>query len=312
MTSDPIRPVAAQQRANRGGVFPEVPVSDTDIARERDELQSRAERVERQLAEVLAELARLRSDVDARHAVTDGSQSPCTQATNGPRWPVSTGQAENPRQVRVTVASSSMKQRDENRDEIRAPSTPPARRHRPMPELGPGWTTTDDGNRVILWRQGQRVGTVTPAGLGSGWSAHHSWGGSVTTGASRLGRYRSRIKALRALAADHESHRRRTTPAAGVVLDGVVGWRLTQTLADRDEHIWRVIAPYGTCVGTVRRGTYRGTITWTAFAGDPASPRYAPSVVNPSDGDPQQHPSGDWRTRTAAARAIAAAFDPSL
>jgi hypothetical protein len=308
--SRPLAAVAAQQRASRGGVRSGTLASDTDIARERDELQDRAERAERQLAEARTELARLRRDVGTRHAVPNKSQSARTQAVEGLRWPASDGQARDAHQVRATVARPSLKERDGNRDETPAPAAPSMPRHRPMLDLGPGWTTTDDSNRVTLWQRGQRVGSVTLAGLGSGWTAHHPWGGPVTTGASRVGRYQSRIKALRALAAEHEFHRRRITQAAGTALDGAVGWRLTQTLADRDEHTWRIIAPHGTCAGTVRRGTHRGATAWTAFTGDPASPRYAPCVIHPGDGDPQQHPSGDWRTRTAAARAIAAAYEP--
>jgi GntR family transcriptional regulator len=74
--------LAPRQRATRGEVPRGMHAWDADIARERDELRGRAERAEQQLAEALAELARLRRDTG-------------TRATEGLKWPVSVGQAEH-------------------------------------------------------------------------------------------------------------------------------------------------------------------------------------------------------------------------
>jgi hypothetical protein len=87
------------------------------------------------------------------------------------------------------------------------------------------------------------------------------------------------------------------------------GWQLAQTLADADEGAWQVIGPGGTRAGTVRR-SWPGARTWTATLGDPDA-RYGTLVaLDPGADDAAQ--GGDWRTRDAGARAIAAARDPGI
>ncbi len=101
------------------------------------------------------------------------------------------------------------------------PAAPPAgqeraaARHRPVPEIGPEWTITQPsgpGGDVVLWRDGVRVGTAGRAGLTRGWTATRDSGGTVTGlgVAGAASRYPTRIKALSALAVDHEAARRRT------------------------------------------------------------------------------------------------------
>jgi len=100
----------------------------------------------------------------------------------------------------------------------REPVTPPAGRepaasgHRPVPEIGPEWTITQPsgpGGNVVLWRDGVQVGTAGRAGLTRVWTATRDSGGTVTGPGGAAGRYSTRIKALMALAVDHEAARRR-------------------------------------------------------------------------------------------------------
>jgi hypothetical protein len=119
----------------------------------------------------------------------------------------------------------------------------------------------------------------------------------------------SRAKALRYAAAWFE-RRRRTETLAGpdVPLTGAAGWRLRQTLADKDARTWQVIAPDGTAAGTVRP-SYAGARSWTASHGDPG--RFQATV---SPCDDERHLAGgdgtDWKTRNAAACAVARYHDP--
>jgi hypothetical protein len=90
---------------------------------------------------------------------------------------------------------------------------PAAARHRPVPEIGPEWTITQPsgpGGDVVLWRDGVRVGTAGRAGLTKAWTATRDSGGTVTGLGAAAGRYPTRIRALMALAVDHEASRRRT------------------------------------------------------------------------------------------------------
>jgi hypothetical protein len=87
------------------------------------------------------------------------------------------------------------------------------------------------------------------------------------------------------------------------------GWQLAQTLADQDEGTWQVIAPNGSTTGTVSRSR-QGARTWTALAGDPGSRSYAPVPLDPVVGE--AGPAGDFRTRDAAARAVALIRDPDI
>jgi hypothetical protein len=194
------------------------------------------------------------------------------------------------------------------------PAPPPDEvplRRRPAPGLGPEWAITgDDGGDITLWREDRRAGTVGRAPFSSGWEARRASGGPVTTLAAKGGRYPSRAKALAALAADAEHARRRATLARQVPLAAAgPGWQLAQTLADKDEGAWQVIAPDGTRAGTVRR-SYPGARTWTATAGDPEARHGTLLALYP--GADQAAPDGDWRTRDDAARAVAIARDPGI
>jgi hypothetical protein len=181
----------------------------------------------------------------------------------------------------------------------------------PAPGLGPEWAITgDDGGDITLWREDRRAGTVGRAPFSSGWEARRASGGPVTTLAAKGGLYPSRAKALAALAADAEYARRRVTMARQVPLAAAgPGWQPAQTLADKDEGAWQVIAPDGTRAGTVRRSS-PGARSWTVTQGDPAD-RYG-TLLALYPGADQAAPDGDWRTRDAAARAVAIARDPGI
>ncbi|MEV0202548.1 recombinase family protein [Nonomuraea sp. NPDC050691] len=184
------------------------------------------------------------------------------------------------------------------------------RRLRSESRLGPDWAT--DERDVLWWRREPRVGSVAPAWPGSGWTARNARHLPVTAGADARGNYRSKIKALTALAADFDQRRRAATSHADVPLDGAPGWRLTQTQADLDQHRWRVVSPTGDVAGTVIRMT-RHRQAWEATAGDPASRSYNPVPIEPLADDPDRSPAdGCWRTRTAAAIAIAFWHDPDF
>jgi hypothetical protein len=181
---------------------------------------------------------------------------------------------------------------------------------RPVPALGAGWAITQPsgpGGNVVLWREGVRAGTAGRDGLTRSWTARRDSGSIVTTPQARSGRYPTRIKALRALAGEFESGRRRAVTASRVPLPGTgwPGWFLTQTLSDKDERSWQVTAPDGERAGTVRP-SWHGARTWTAITGDPAAVFYTPSHIPSAPGEPGAAPGGEWRTRDAAARAIAA------
>ena len=84
--------------------------------------------------------------------------------------------------------------------------------HRPVPELGPEWTITQPsgpGGSVVLWRDGMQAGTAGRDGLTRAWTATRVSGGTVTGIGTPAGRYSTRIKALMALAVDHEAAQRR-------------------------------------------------------------------------------------------------------
>lgn len=188
-------------------------------------------------------------------------------------------------------------------------SAGPAAR-RPVPELGTGWAITQPsgpGGNVVLWREGVRAGTAGRDGLTRSWTARRDSGSIVTTPQARSGRYPTRIKALAALAGEFESARRRGVTASHVPLPGTSrpGWFLTQTLSDKDERSWQVTAPDGERAGTARP-SWPGARTWTAITGDPAAAFYTPSHIPSAPGEPGAAPGGEWRTRAAAARAIAA------
>jgi hypothetical protein len=187
-------------------------------------------------------------------------------------------------------------------------AAPPARR--PVPALGAGWAITQPsgtGGNVVLWREGVRAGTARRDGLTRSWTARRDSGSIVTTPRARSGRYPTRIKALAALAGEFESARRRAVTASHVPLPGTgrPGWFLTQTLSDKDERFWQVTAPDGERAGTVRP-SWHGARTWAAITGDPAAVFYNPSHIPSAPGEPGAAPGREWRTRDAAARAIAA------
>jgi hypothetical protein len=184
-------------------------------------------------------------------------------------------------------------------------------RHHPVAGLGPEWTyTEDDRGNVILWREKttKAGGARRNFGRGGGWEAT----------SPRLFRIAgdsqpSRVKALRAAAADFEGRRRKVTPAGpDVPLPGAGGWALRQTLAERDERRWRVVAPDGTVAGVVRP-SYAGARSWAATHGDPDSGGYYAAPVSPAGEDEAGLAAGDsldWKTRDAAAYGHAHWHDP--
>ncbi len=123
----------------------------------------------------------------------------------------------------------------------------------------------------------------------------------------------SRVKALRIAAADFERRRRKETPAGpDVPLPGADGWKLRQTLAEKDARTWQVIAPDDTAAGTVRP-SWTGARCWAASLGDPASEHHYAIPVTPSSDDERDLAAGDgqeWKTRDAAAYAVAHEHDP--
>lgn len=183
-------------------------------------------------------------------------------------------------------------------------------RHHPVAGLGPEWTWTgDDRGNVVLWRD-----KTVKAGGASRDYRRGGWEGT----SPRLTRIRnagqpSRVKALRAAAAEFEHHWRKVTPAGpDVPLPGAAGWVLRQTLADRDERRWQVIAPDDATAGTVGP-SYTGARSWTASHGDPAASSYYPAHVSPAGPDEAPLAAGDgldWKTRDAAAYAVAHWHDP--
>lgn len=189
----------------------------------------------------------------------------------------------------------------------------PSGRLREVARLGAGWATDDDD--VLWWQRTTRVGSVAKAWPGSGWQARHSSGRRVTTGAGPKDRYPSRIKALAALAAEYDRARRERTSHTEMPVDGLpAGWRLTQTLAEYDDGRWRLIGPGGEIAGTVTRETYGGRrAEWRATAGDPARDTVLRTTVTADSDDPARGSDFDlFRTRAAAARALAAWHDPDL
>ncbi|MEV3927054.1 hypothetical protein [Actinomadura coerulea] len=193
----------------------------------------------------------------------------------------------------------------------------PSGRLQAVRELGPEWRLDADD---VLWRgtgrSAVRIGSVRRAGLsGGGWEARHASGSAVTTGAGPRGRYPSRLKALTALAAEADRAHREHTPHTEVPVEGLPeGWRLTQTLADRDDGQWRLHAPGGQVAGTLTRETYGGRrAEWRATAGDPANRTALRTAVTPATGDPDRGSDFDlFRTRAGAARALADWHDPDL
>ncbi|MFF0869924.1 recombinase family protein [Nonomuraea sp. NPDC003560] len=184
-----------------------------------------------------------------------------------------------------------------------------ARALRTVARLGPDWATDD--NDVLWWRREMRAGSVSPAWPGTGWTARTAQHIPITTGAGKRGAYPSRIKALTAVAADFEARRRARTEHADVALDGAPGWRLRQTQADHDRHRWNVVAPTGEIAGTVTRAGWHDQ-AWEATAGDPATRHYYPVPVQPIGDEPgRSSAEGCWRTRNAAALAVARWHDPA-
>ncbi|MEV0202043.1 recombinase family protein [Nonomuraea sp. NPDC050691] len=181
---------------------------------------------------------------------------------------------------------------------------------RTVARLGPDWATDD--NDVLWWRRETRAGSVSPAWPGTGWTARTAQHTPITTGAGNRGAYSSRIKALAAVAADCEARHRARTAHADVALDGAPGWRLTQTQADHDRHRWNVVTPAGDVAGTVSKADWHHQ-AWDATAGDPANRHHHPVPVEPIGDEPgRSSADGYWRTRNAAALAVARWHDPDL
>ena len=187
-----------------------------------------------------------------------------------------------------------------------------ARRHA-EPELGADWTTTyaDGESDRTLWWGDERVGHVRKAGLRPGWEATRASGGVMRTGAGPRGTYPSRIKALTALAAEHEHRRRATTTAGRVELAEHIapGWYLAQTEVDRDQGVWRVHAPGGAEAGHIRREPASGHLSWWEAWSTNGTGLNAGAHDADRIGPAEER---WWRTRTAAARAVARWYDPEL
>jgi DNA invertase Pin-like site-specific DNA recombinase len=185
-------------------------------------------------------------------------------------------------------------------------------RHRQVPELGPEWTyaeTSGSGGDIILWyRKTTRAGGARSAWPKSGWEPVSPQGFSLPGGPQP-----SRVKALRIAAADFERRRRKETPAGpDVPLPGADGWKLRQTLAEKDARTWQVIAPDDAAAGTVRL-SWAGARCWAASLGDPAREYHYAIPVTPSSDDERDLAAGDgqeWKTRDAAAYAVAHEHDP--
>ncbi|UBU19210.1 hypothetical protein [Nonomuraea gerenzanensis] len=88
--------------------------------------------------------------------------------------------------------------------------------------------------------------------------------------------------------------------------------RPTQTQADHDRHRWNVVTPTGDVAGTVSKAGWHHR-AWEAIAGDPAKRHYHPIPVEPIGDEPgRSSADGYWRTRNAAALAVARWHDPGL
>ena len=185
-------------------------------------------------------------------------------------------------------------------------------RHRQVPGLGPEWTyaeTSGSSGDVILWyRKTSRAGGARSAWPKSGWEPVSPQGFSL-----RGGPQPSRVKALRTAAADFERRRREETPAGpDVPLPAADGWKLRQTLAEKDARTWQVIAPDGTATGTVRP-SWAGARCWAASLGDPATEHHYAIPVTPSPASERDLAAADgqeWKTREDAAYAVAHEHDP--
>ncbi|MCP2365753.1 DNA invertase Pin-like site-specific DNA recombinase [Nonomuraea thailandensis] len=199
---------------------------------------------------------------------------------------------------------------DQPEAEERQAADRPTGRLRNESRLGPDWATDEDD--VLWWRRGTRAGSVAPAWPGPGWTARTAQHTPIATGAGKRGAYPSRIKALAAVAADFEARRRARTVHADVALDGAPGWRLRQTQADHDRHRWNVVTPTSDVAGTVTKAGWHHQ-AWEATAGDPAKRHHDPIPIEPIGDEPgRSSADGYWRTRTAAALAVARWHDPDL
>lgn len=184
-------------------------------------------------------------------------------------------------------------------------------RHHPVAGLGPEWTfTQDDGGHVVLWREKTtKAGGARQLAWKSGWEPQ---GPQLMR--LRGGPQPSRVKALLVAAAEFERRRRAATAAgADVPLAAADGWALRQTLADKDARTWQVIAPDGTVAGTVSP-SWGGARSWAARHGNPADAHYFPVTVSPiaaaGEADLAGGDGSDWKTRDAAAYAVAHWHDP--
>ncbi len=209
-----------------------------------------------------------------------------------------------------------------------APAEPPLK-HAAVPGLESEWSMTgdpDSDTRILWWQRDTRIGLVAKEwrpGKGGGsskWEPRlergdgEEVGRPVTAGSAGTGRYPSRKAALHALAATAQRRRREHTPHTTVALDGLEGWTLTQTQADHDDGVWIVRTPDGVMVGQVAKPSWAPR-DWQAHRGDRESTNrylrelHSLSPVEEADrgSDPEL-----FRTRTAAALALACEHDPDL
>jgi hypothetical protein len=186
-------------------------------------------------------------------------------------------------------------------------------RHRPVPGLGKEWTyalpSESSGDAILWWNKTTRAGGARQAWPRKGWEPTGKFS-YMASGPSQP----SRLKALQYAAGTFEARRRKETIAGpDAPLPGLPGWWLRQTLAQKDQRTWQVIAPDGAVAGTVYPGWSGSRRHWAAETGDPAREYHHGIAVTPWEPGLQAGPDGEeWKTRDAAAYGVAAEHDETV
>lgn len=173
-----------------------------------------------------------------------------------------------------------------------------------------------EGYRGAVWPDGWgRYHVVAPDGERIGYAEQgggvraRSWVAHARQGRSLQGGMPTRARAVAELVRRH----RERTSATDAAVDGLPGWRLVQTLHERDRHRYRLIDPGGRPAGTVERHEVAGRRYWRATGGDPANAAALHWPVTPISGDADAVADEDaWRTREAAVRTLAENHAPEL
>ncbi|MGP4030197.1 recombinase family protein [Actinomadura sp. 3N407] len=174
-----------------------------------------------------------------------------------------------------------------------------------------------EGYRGAVWPDGWgRYHVVAPDGERIGYAEQgggvraRAWVAHAHQGRQLQGGMPTRARAVAELV---RRHRDRTPATDAAAADGLPGWRLVQTLHERDRNRYRLIDPGGRAAGTVERHEVAGRQLWRATGGDPANAAALHWPVTPISGDLDAIADEDaWRTREAAVRALAENHAPEL